>query len=232
MLVWNDEIEISGEENTGLDEITHDRNEALSSPKLSISSVPIMPRRSRSQSSSGDFPPAPMRRTTTGTSGGHRPVPFSAKFQRVHPGTTGVTVLEHLEQLDAVEASLQRLEVLSDEEIDEVDVGESSSLLAKSKTKYAGRSERASSPSNLPPTSPFSPPGSPQGLAPVPEMPSLESSITEEDLAALSKSTSHMEGPSSSSSRHTRWASQALGSGVDWLHENDTPATRTVISEV
>ena len=56
--------------------------------------------------------------------------------------------------------------------------------------------------------------------------------MTEEDLVALSKSTSHMEGPSSSTGHHTRWASQALGSGVDWLQENETPATRTVISEV
>ncbi|KAE9411539.1 hypothetical protein BT96DRAFT_961400 [Gymnopus androsaceus JB14] len=231
MLVWNDEIEISGEDNNGLDEVIHDRNELLSSPKLSISSVPVMPRRARSQSSGSNFPPAPMRRTITDTSGVPRPVPFSTKFQRVHPGTTGVTVLEHLERLDAVEVSLQRLEVVSDDEIDEVDVGESSSLLAKSKTKHTARPQSASSSSNLPPASPFSPPGSPQGLAPVPEMPSMEDSITEEDLVALSKSTSHMEGPSSSNGRHTRWASQALGSGVDWLQENDTPATRMVISE-
>ncbi|KAJ4002015.1 phosphatidylinositol 3 and 4-kinase-domain-containing protein [Lentinula boryana] len=211
MLVWDDEIEIPGDD-TMPEEISHDQNEPTSSPKLSISSVPIFPRRTRSQSSSSDFPP-PMRRMIT-ESGVTRPVPFSAKFQRVHPGTTGVTVLEHLERLDAVEASLQRL--VSDPNVGEVDVGEA-------------LSQNALATSVLPPTSPFSPPGSP--LTTVPEMASLESSVTEEDLVALSKSTSHLEGPPSTSSRHTRWASQALGSGVDWVHENETPVTRTVISE-
>ncbi|KAJ3896253.1 phosphatidylinositol 3 and 4-kinase-domain-containing protein [Lentinula edodes] len=214
MLVWDDEIEISGDD-SGLDEVVRDLNEPTSSPKLSINSVPIIPRRPRSQSSSGEFPP-PMRRIIT-ESGINRPVPFSSKFQRVHPGTTGVTVLEHLERLDAVEASLQRL--VSDDNVDEVDVGESQNFHIQNEPTT----------SNLPPTSPFSPPGSP--LATVPEMASLESSITEEDLVALSKSTSHLEGSSSISGRHTRWASQALGSGVDWLQENETPVTRTVISE-
>ncbi|KAF8829257.1 hypothetical protein HHX47_DHR3001146 [Lentinula edodes] len=215
MLVWDDEIEISGDD-SGLDEAVRDLNEPTSSPKLSINSVPIIPRRTRSQSSSGEFPP-PMRRIIT-ESGINRPVPFSSKFQRVHPGTTGVTVLEHLERLDAVEASLQRL--VSDDNVDEVDVGESQNVHIQNEPTT----------SNLPPTSPFSPPGSP--LATVPEMASLESSITEEDLVALSKSTSHLEGSSSISGRHTRWASQALGSGVDWLQENETPVTRTVISEL
>ncbi|KAJ4483446.1 phosphatidylinositol 3 and 4-kinase-domain-containing protein [Lentinula aciculospora] len=214
MLVWDDEIEISGDD-SGLDEVVHDRNEPTSSPKLSISSVPIIPRRTRSQSSSSEFPP-PMRRIIT-ESGVIRPVPFSAKFQRVHPGTTGVTVLEHLERLDAVEASLQRL--IPDVNVDEVDVGES----------HNARVQNAPMASSLPPASPFSPPGSP--LEPVPEMASLESSVTEEDLVALSKSTSHLEGPPGTSGRHNRWASQALGSGVDWLQENETPVTRTVISE-
>ncbi|KAF5393341.1 hypothetical protein D9757_000569 [Collybiopsis confluens] len=214
MLVWDDEIEIPV--NSGVDEV-----EPLPSPKLSISSVPIFPRRPRSQSSSSDFPP-PIRRTSTDASGVPRPVPFSAKFNSVHPGVTGVTILEHLERLDAVEASLQRLEIPQEEEdIDEIDVGESSSSNK--------RPQAASSPSaNQMPTSPFSPPGSP--LPTVPELSSLESSMTEEDLVALSKSTSHIEGPPSAS-RHTRWASQLGGSGIDWLQENEAPTTRTVISE-
>ena len=32
-----------------------------------------------------------------------------SKFPRIHPGASGVAVLEHLERLDAVEAGLQRL---------------------------------------------------------------------------------------------------------------------------
>ncbi|KAF9071700.1 phosphatidylinositol 3 and 4-kinase-domain-containing protein [Rhodocollybia butyracea] len=224
MLVWDDEIEVS-EASNGLDE--DQRNEPLASPKLSISSVPILPRRPRSTSASSDFPP-PIRRMTTDTSGLPRPVPFSAKFQRVHPGTTGVTVLEHLERLDAVEASLQRLEITSDD--DEVDVGESSSQARKKQSSHSRNVSSSSDPSF---PSPFSPPGSPP-LPTVPEMASLESSITEEDLVALSKSTSHMEDPPTNSSRgHHRWASQALGSGsgVDWLQDHEAPVTRVVISE-
>ncbi|KAJ3845446.1 phosphatidylinositol 3 and 4-kinase-domain-containing protein [Lentinula raphanica] len=211
MLVWDDEIEISGDD-TGPEEEAHDQNEPTSSPKLSISSVPIFPHRTRSQSSSSEFPP-PIRRMIT-ESGVTRPVPFSAKFKRVHPGTTGVTALEHLERLDAVEASLQRL--VPESNVDEVDVGES-------------YSRNVPTTSSVPVTSPLSPPGSP--LATVPELASLESSVTEEDLVALSKSTSHIEGPLGTNGRHTRWASQAQGSGVDWLQENHTPVTRTVISE-
>ena len=66
-----------------------------------------LPRRTRSHSHSAEFPPPSRRRSSKA----ERPIPFSAKFQKVHPGTTGVTVLEHLERLDAVEAGLQRLGV-------------------------------------------------------------------------------------------------------------------------
>jgi len=38
-----------------------------------------------------------------------RPVSFSTTYSKVHPGTTGVAVLEQLERLDAVEASLKKL---------------------------------------------------------------------------------------------------------------------------
>jgi len=216
-LVWDDEIEISD----GVQEEDDDEDPAnpLLSPKLSIASVPL-PGRARSQSSSSDFPP-PMLRTSTDASGVLRPVPFVSKFQRVHPGTTGVTALEHLERLDAVEASLQRLAVHQEEveEELEVDVGESSSQIPPIIVQ-----QTTPSGSGLPPASPFSPPGSP--LPTVHEVPSSgDSDVAEEDLVALSKSTSHVEGTPRG---HTRWASQ--GRGLDWLQEGNGP--RTAIVEV
>ena len=170
-----------------------------------------LPRRARSQSS-GEFPP-PMRRTSTDASGVPRPVPFAAKFQRVHPGTTGVTVLEHLERLDAVEASLQRLGV---DETEEVDVGDAVT-------------PRPESTSNVQ-TSPFSPPGSP--LPTVHEVSSCSSSIAEEDLVALSKSTSHVEGldPFRQQGRVSNAGIESAG--IEWIQTADPPAKRTVIVEV
>ncbi|KAL0956588.1 hypothetical protein HGRIS_002726 [Hohenbuehelia grisea] len=212
VLVWDDETEIP--EDTADEEM----NDPTLSPQLSINSVPA-PRRTRSQSTSGEFPP-PIRRTSTDAP---RPVPFAAKFQRVHPGTTGVTVLEHLERLDAVEASLQRLGVEEDDEDDEeVDVGESSNTNAIAISR--NRVSSAPSTSHMP-TSPFSPPGSP--LATVPEVQSLESSLAEEDLVAMTKSTSYVE---SSSPVHARWSSQAARS-IDWMQSSESSPRRTVIVE-
>ncbi|KAJ7783173.1 phosphatidylinositol 3 and 4-kinase-domain-containing protein [Mycena metata] len=208
VLVWDDEVEIAEED---LDERVEQ------SPRLSISSVPL-PRRTRSHSSGSEFPP-PMRRTSTDASGVPRPVPFAAKFKRVHPGTKGIDVLEHLERLDAVEASLQRLGVEEFDDDEEVDVGESSS----SKPIQVPR-PRSGSPS----TSPFSPPSSPP-LASVPEVPSTTSSDAEEeeeDVAMLSKSMSQVEG------HHQRFASQTTrGAGAEWLHSGEGAAKRTVIVE-
>jgi phosphatidylinositol 4-kinase type 2 len=186
---------------------------ATASPKASIISVPL-PRRTRSQSSGSEFPP-PIRRTSTEAS---RPVPFAAKFQRVHPGTTGVTVLEHLERLDAVEASLQRLGV--DDQEEEVDVG----VAPLPNPVQAPAIAHASSSNTV--TSPFSPPGSP--LATVHEVSSSASSIAEEDLAAMSKSTSYVEGLSSHSGRRA----SVGGRGIDWMHSGDASQKRTVIVEV
>ncbi|KAJ7178533.1 phosphatidylinositol 3 and 4-kinase-domain-containing protein [Mycena crocata] len=211
VLVWDDEVEIAEEE---LEEGPRQ------SPRLSISSVPL-PRRTRSQSSGSDFPP-PLHRMSTDASGVPRPVPFAAKFKRVHPGTKGIDVLEHLERLDAVEASLQRLGVEESDD-EEVDVGESSS-----KPIQVPR-PRTRSPSSNVASSPFSPPSSPP-LATVHEVPSRASSVDdeeeEEDVAMLSKSLSQVEGHVN----HQRWASQA-GPSADWIGSGVATTKRTVIVE-
>ncbi|KAG5342973.1 hypothetical protein C0989_005922 [Termitomyces sp. Mn162] len=139
------------------------------------------------------------------------PSTSSPRQSRVHPGTTGVTVLEHLERLDAVEASLQRLG--TEETIDEVDVG----------VTDANKPEPAAAASSNVPTSPFSPPGSP--LPTVPEVLSSASSIAEEDLAAMSKSTSHVE-MSVSQSRLVNVQ------GFEWIHTTpEQQQKRIVIAE-
>jgi phosphatidylinositol 4-kinase type 2 len=173
----------------------------------SMNNVPL-PRRARSQSS-GEFPP-PIRRASTDASGVPRPVPFAAKFQRVHPGTTGVTVLEHLERLDAVEASLQRLGA---DETEEIDVGDAATKIT----------------SNVP-TSPFSPPGSP--LPTVHEVSSSRSSIAEEDLVALSKSTSHVEGLYPFGQQGGVSSAGIENAGIEWIQTADPPTKRTVVAEV
>ena len=212
-----------------MEETTQDTlaDPVTNSPQRSVSSVPL-PRRTRSHSIASDFPP-PTRRTSTESS---RPVPFAAKFQRVHPGTTGVTVLEHLERLDAVEASLKRLgrdeSVIEEEEEEEeeVDVGESSNKPKKITPSVKDDHVNA-------PTSSFSPPGSP--LQAVPEIASSANSIAEEDLAMMSKSTSHVE--VSSSSSHFRWSSHTRpnerSQTHDWMRGDEgAPPKRTVIVEV
>ncbi|TFK20970.1 phosphatidyl inositol kinase [Coprinopsis marcescibilis] len=206
VLVWDEEVEV-----TELEPSTND-GDAPPSPK-SISSVPL-PRRARSQSYA-EFPP-PMRRTSTDASGAPRPVPFAAKFQRIHPGTTGVTVLEHLERLDAVEASLQRLGV-SDEE---VDMGVSSAPLPSRPIPIShNRTGSASA------AMPYSPPGSP--LATVPEAESSQrSSFDEEDLAAMSKSTSHVEG----GYPFSRDIGTIASAGLEWISPEES-GPRTMIAE-
>ena len=225
-LVWDDEVEI-------VDTMPHppDVGPLSASPRPSISTMPL-PRRARSHSRSSEFPP-PIRRRS---SEANRPVPFSAKFQKVHPGITGVTVLEHLERLDVVEAGLQRLGV--DEplmEVDEVDVGESShprppALLIRTD----GRQE---APQDMSASQQFTPPGSPGGLTSVPEDCSLANSVTEEDLAGMSKSMSHAESPFPFS--HTRWKSHVGSTGkqsdrtLDWMNfDENEQRKRTVVVEV
>ncbi|KXN90620.1 Phosphatidylinositol 4-kinase lsb6 [Leucoagaricus sp. SymC.cos] len=229
VLVWDDEIEVveglMQEAEAAPAGAGTDTDTTPPSPRISISSVPV-PRRTRSQSSGGEFPP-PMRRTSTDASGLPRPVPFVAKFQRIHPGTTGVTILEHLERLDAVEASLKRLGV---DEV-EVDVGEAipPRPLPVSRSSSGGyRDVPGASSSSAPnPSSPFSPPGSP--LPTVPEVGSSASSIAEEDLVAMSKSTSHVEGLRKSFG-HDRYES-VESTHMEWIHPTNESTKRNVIVE-
>ncbi|GLB37089.1 putative phosphatidylinositol 3- and 4-kinase [Lyophyllum shimeji] len=211
-LVWDDELEISDDAL----ESQHSTGPAPASP-TSATSVPV-PRRTRSYSSGGEFPP-PIRRTSTDVTGAPRPVSFSTKFQRVHPGTTGVTVLEHLERLDAVEASLQRLGV--EEPQEEADVGVAVRP-SRSPMQAPGSPTASSSNANLP-TSPFSPPGSP--LPTVHEVSDSASSIAEEDVAAMSKSMSHVEVSPSHAGR------QGSALDMDWMHTPEPSRKRMVVAE-
>ncbi|KAG1777738.1 phosphatidylinositol 3 and 4-kinase-domain-containing protein [Suillus placidus] len=224
-LVWDDEIEI-------MEEAPHPPGVGPSpaSPRPSISTMPL-PRRTRSQSYSAEFPPPVRRRSSEAD----RPVPFSAKFQKVHPGTTGVTVLEHLERLDVVEAGLQRLgveePVIEEDEEEEVDVGMSSApqpLLIPTGDGLP--------PNDLSASQQLTPPGSPGGLTSVPEVHSLANSVTEEDLAVMSKSMSHVESPFAP--QHNRWNSHAgrmyhqPDHSLDWMNVDElAQQKRTVIVE-
>ncbi|KAH7888822.1 phosphatidylinositol 3 and 4-kinase-domain-containing protein [Phlebopus sp. FC_14] len=231
-LVWDDEIEVMEEapRPPGTGPLT-------ASPRPSVNTMPL-PRRARSHSYSSEFPPPVRRRSSEA----NRPVPFSAKFQKVHPGTTGVTVLEHLERLDAVEASLQRLgvdEPLIEEE-EEVDVGESSTWRSQSEqpSLLIQTGESGSAPQDMSAPVQFTPPGSPGGLTSVPESHSLANSVTEEDLSAMSRSMSHVESPFSPPSHHARWKSHAGRSkqqqtdqSLDWMNIDESERKRTVIVE-
>ncbi|KAF8552518.1 hypothetical protein OG21DRAFT_1604657 [Imleria badia] len=225
--VWDDETEI-------MEEIPRPAGGGpqSASPRPSISTVPL-PRRTRSLSHSSEFPP-PLRRSS---SEANRPVPFSSKFQKVHPGTTGVTMLEHLERLDAVEASLQRLgvdEPLIEEEDEEEDVGESSASRQRT-SLLIQTEERETVPQDLSASAQFSPLESPDGMTSLPGDQSLAGSMTEEDLTAMSKSLSHVESPSA---WHMRWNSHAarsrqqLDNALEWMTADEAEQRkRTVIVE-
>ncbi|TBU33760.1 phosphatidylinositol 3 and 4-kinase-domain-containing protein [Dichomitus squalens] len=263
VLVWDDEIPMT-------EDMLRDAEVANStssysnqvppiSPHASIVSMPQLPtqqRRTRSQSING-FPP-PIRRSSTDTVGISRPVSFSAKFQRVHPATTGVTVLEHMERLDAVEAGLKRLGLDDDDIVDdderEVDVGESSSApsqlhrvpLSAPPTRSTFDSPPVSRESSAEGGLMLSPSSQTERLPVVPETEDRDSlqeageadlsmSFAEEDLVAMSKSTSQIEAPHSS--LHTRFTSyQGVieeEPSLDWIrdHSVESPKTKTVIVE-
>lgn len=193
----------------------------------------------------------PLRRTTSDV----RPVPFSAKFQRVHPGTTGVTVLEHMERLDAVEAGLERLarhdSIQEDEDEEEQDVGDLSSSSSKPQIPAIVTADVEGS-------SQVRPEASGSGLSASmisrgSELPSvreadleppeeddealLDSPVDEADVGAMSKSMSYMdmEGTMGRRAQGHRWpihtSEHAPRRSLDWMQE-DSGRKRMVISEV
>lgn len=147
-------------------------------------------------------------------------------------------MLEHLERLDAVEASLQRLgvdEPLIEEEDEEVDVGESAASRERT-SLLIQTEERATAPQDLSASAEFSPLESPDGVTSLPGDQSLAGSMTEEDLTVMSKSMSHVESPLA---RHLRWNSHAvrsrqqLDNALEWMTTDEAEQRkRTVIVEV
>ncbi|EJD03291.1 uncharacterized protein FOMMEDRAFT_156678 [Fomitiporia mediterranea MF3/22] len=230
------------------------------------------------------FPPPAKRRSPNA-----RPVPFLTKLPRVHPGTSGVTVLEHMERVDAVEAGLRRLAVdegvIAEEDEDdlgdgererrggeggeeEVDVGTVNQRNRPSTIREEQEHEGEGSGSRTPTAVAASPASSPL-ISPTSEVPppssagghgrghsegrdSLSSSMTEEDLVAMSSSMSAMDNSflspgaynmstslSASMTGHIRFGSQdtpgAGGSStrpnLDWIREEEGERKRVMISE-
>ncbi|GBE81198.1 Phosphatidylinositol 4-kinase lsb6 [Sparassis crispa] len=232
VLVWDDEVEVTEEMLPDLPSGGPHSPHPASSPQASVNTVPLPHvKRTRSQSTS-DFPP-PTHRSSTEFSGVSRPVSFSAKFSRVHPATTGVTVLEHMERLDAVEAGLKRLAVDdTDEEDDgqEVDVGEVSRLEPSTSGSASTSQERGGAA-----TTGMLSPVAPSERLPAVLEDAMSSSITEEDVVAMSKSMSHMETSPSAGGGH--WTSfndpQVARRSLDWMRTDppESPKQRTAIME-
>ncbi|KAK7692632.1 hypothetical protein QCA50_004265 [Cerrena zonata] len=211
----------------------------IPSPRPSVATVPL-PRESRRTRSQGasDFPP-PMRRVSMDMTGVSRPVSFSAKFSRVHPATTGVTVLEHMERLDAVEAGLKRLGIeeaaIEDEEMDVGESSQSNRSRRESDVNGPPTADLVPEPSSAPllpaHSSLLTPPPILQRLPSVPEDDDQQS-IAEEDLVAMSKSMSHIE---SGHGLHTRFASISGSerNNLDWMQTDnlESPKKRLVIAE-
>jgi len=107
VLVWDDEIELPDD----LDPTTPVTSGPIMNMSQSISELPPRspPQRGQRRSLSAGGRAGPKRRNSL--SGAIRPVPFASKYDQINPGASGVSVLEHLERLDKVEAGLQRLGV-------------------------------------------------------------------------------------------------------------------------
>lgn len=226
-----------------------DNEDRPSSPQASINTMPLptpasrlgfaRPRPERAGSGpprrSADFLKFP------------RPVSFATTYSKVHPGTTGVAVLEQLERLDAVEASLKKLSGGVDGNTDrEVDVAESPIRGTRPSGPTApGRISRSSSShtytysdsDGVPPvmtasfSGPFSTGGVSDGLPAVAEAPSSNGSeVGDDDLAQMSKSMSYVDGRPPF---HSRWMSQdGDRPRLDWIVDEETPKPKTVIVEV
>ena len=259
VLVWNDEVESThemfksedGDPNENEDPFK-DPEDHPSSPHASVSAMPPPPPTPRQS-----FARPRLQRIISGPSRRSadflkftRPVSFSTTYSKVHPGTTGVAVLEQMERLDAVEASLKKLGGGASGDNSggadrEVDVADRPSKPASA----PGRMSRSSSlqthsdSDSLAPimtasfSGPYSTGGISEGLPAVAEAPSSNASdVGDEDLAQMSKSMSHMD---PRPSFHSRWMSQdgnrpRLDLIID---EGETPKTvfvevRTFLSSV
>ncbi|KIY74085.1 hypothetical protein CYLTODRAFT_364402 [Cylindrobasidium torrendii FP15055 ss-10] len=240
MLVWDDELELNE------DDVDEDNEPPTpTSPRApsirSMSSVPLPPRRTYSSDGNALSPtrmPAPL--TILRTSSERPVVPFVSKLERIHPSATGVTVLEHLERLDAAEAKSQKqtspLEGVEEEEDlavsrtrpRHIHIPSRSANVSGSSSGAASSPGAALSPTNGP-LSPMSVPASPlPTLHETVEAPSLEDSMTEEDLVSMSRSTSHVE----PGAAHSRWASQ-VARNMDWMQPDADvgKAKKIVIAE-
>lgn len=223
--MWDDEVELTEEDiplSPGISRIPPRSPEAT----VTAQTPPLDLRASKRRHSVTDFPP-PMRRVSSEHS---RPVSFSAKFTRVHPATTGVTVLEHMERLDAVEAGLKRLGIEEDDpNEEEVDVGTVRPKATKKKQREQ-RPQDGESASLL-----LSPSAQSERLSAVPEVDSATltddaASVAEEDLVAMSKSMPQLE----QSPTTSRWTSPAERPNLDWMDIDSatSPRRRIVIAEV
>jgi phosphatidylinositol 4-kinase type 2 len=267
VLVWDDEVESTHEMFKTEDDDHHENDDPFgdpedrpSSPHASINTMPLpapTPRLSFGRPRQQRFASSPPRRSADFLNF-TRPVSFSTTYSKVHPGTTGVAVLEQMERLDAVEASLKKLGggVGGDSSGNpdrEEDVAESAtSPRTRNKrpsilTSAPGRISRSSSShthtysndDGVSPimtasfSGPFSPGGISDGLPAVAEeAPSSNASeVGDEDLALMSKSMSYMD---ARPSIHSRWMSQEGDRPrLDWIiDESETPKSKTVIVEV
>ena len=261
ILVWDDEVESTHEmfktedgHNPQDDDPFEDHEDRPSSPHASINTMPLpvptgrpsLARLRPQKVSSG-----PSRRSADFLKF-TRPVSFSTTYSKVHPGTTGVAVLEQMERLDAVEASLKKLSGgVGDDSGNpdhEVDVAESTTSrknrlpalasapgrMSRSSSSHTQSNDEAVSPMMTASFSgPFSSGGASDGLlAVVEEAPSSNASeVGDEDLAQMSRSMSHMD---ARTSFHSRWVSQdGNRPRLDWIiDEEETPRPKMVIVEV
>jgi phosphatidylinositol 4-kinase type 2 len=264
VLVWDDEVESTHEMFKAEDEDHHENEDPFEDPRRPPF---IASRLNQHHATPRSHPPAQFCETKTaeirlGPSRRSadflnftRPVSFSTTYSKVHPGTTGVAVLEQMERLDAVEASLKKLGggVGGDNSGNpdrEEDVAESSTSRRRGTTRPSvvisapGRISRSSSShthtysndDGVSPimtasfSGPFSPGGISDGLpAVVEEAPSSNASeVGDEDLAQMSKSMSYMD---ARPSFHSRWMSQdGDRPRLDWIIDEGRRRSRRRLS--
>jgi len=198
-----------------------DHEERPSLPHVSINTVPLSapaPGLSFAKQKQQRFVSSPSRRSADFLNF-TRPVSFSTTYSKVHPGTTGAVVLEKMERLDAVKASLRKLgggvsgDCSGNSDRERAVAGSTTSPRTKDSRPSApisasGRIPRSSSSqthtcnndNRVPPvmtassSGSFSLGGVSDGLpATVEEAPSSNASeVDGEDLAQMSKSKSHI----------------------------------------